>query len=65
MPGKVVKILVEVGQTVQKGQTLVVLEAMKMENEIKCGLNGTIKAIHVKEGQALDQGVLMMEVEGE
>lgn len=65
MPGKVVKIPVEVGQSIEKGQTLVVLEAMKMENEIKSSLSGTVKAIHVKEGQALEQGVLMMEVEGE
>ena len=63
MPGKVVKILVEEGQTVQKGETLIILEAMKMENEIKSSLNGVVKAIHVKEGQALENGVLMMEVE--
>ena len=63
MPGKVVKILVEEGQTVQKGETLIILEAMKMENEIKSSLDGVVKAIHVKEGQALENGVLMMEVE--
>ena len=63
MPGKVVKILVEEGQTVQKGETLIILRAMKMENEIKSSLDGVVKAIHVKEGQALENGVLMMEVE--
>ncbi|EQC48749.1 biotin-requiring enzyme [Bacteriovorax sp. BSW11_IV] len=64
MPGKIVKISVNVGDTVVKGQTLVILEAMKMENEIKAGIDGVVKAIHIKEGDALDQGVLMMELEG-
>ena len=63
MPGKVVKILAKVGDKVTKGQTLIILEAMKMENEIKCGASGVVKAIHVKAGDALDNGVLMMEVE--
>jgi biotin carboxyl carrier protein len=63
MPGKIVKINVEVGQEVEKGQTLLILEAMKMENEIKSGMDGVIKAIHINEGDALESGVLMMEVE--
>ena len=63
MPGKVVKIHAEEGQQVQKGETLLVLEAMKMENEMKSGVDGTVKAVHVEEGQTLEAGVLMMEVE--
>lgn len=63
MPGKVVKIMATVGQKVEKGQTLIILEAMKMENEIKCGVSGVVKSIHVKAGDALENGVLMMEVE--
>lgn len=63
MPGKVVKILVKPGEEVAKGQTLLVLEAMKMENEIKSGIDGVIKNILVKEGDALEQGVLMIEVD--
>ncbi len=63
MPGKIVKIMASVGDTVEAGQTLIILEAMKMENEIKCGVNGTVKEIHVSEGDALDQGVLMVEIE--
>jgi biotin carboxyl carrier protein len=63
MPGKVVKIKVEEGQKVTKGETLLILEAMKMENEIKSSVDGEVKAIHVKEGEALDQGVLMMVIE--
>ncbi len=63
MPGKVVKINVIPGQNVVKGQTLIVLEAMKMENEIVSNKNGTVKEIFVKEGQALDQGFLLMEID--
>lgn len=63
MPGKVVKINVEIGQKVEVGETLLILEAMKMENEIKSGMSGIIKSINVKEGEALEQGVLLMEIE--
>jgi len=63
MPGKVVKILKSVGDSVQKGDTVLILEAMKMENEIKSGADGKIKTINVKEGQALETGFLMAEVE--
>ena len=63
MPGKVVKINVEVGQEVQKGDCVLILEAMKMENEIKTAVDGVIKEIHVKEGDALESGVLMLEIE--
>ena len=65
MPGKVVKINSKVGDKVVKGQTLLILEAMKMENEIKSGIDGVVKAIHVKAGDALENGILMMEVEAE
>ncbi|MCO4795668.1 MAG: acetyl-CoA carboxylase biotin carboxyl carrier protein subunit [Bacteriovoracaceae bacterium] len=63
MPGKIIKVLVSEGDKVEKGQTLILLEAMKMENEIKSGVDGTVKSIHIKEGDALEQGILMMEVE--
>ena len=63
MPGKVVKLMTKVGATVTKGETLLILEAMKMENEIKSSADGVIKAIHVKEGQALDAGQVMIEIE--
>ncbi len=63
MPGKVIKIMTSNGQQVEKGETLIILEAMKMENEIKAGINGKVKNIHVKEGQALEAGQLMIEIE--
>jgi biotin carboxyl carrier protein len=63
MPGKVVKILKKEGDSIHKGETVLILEAMKMENEIKSGVDGIIKSINVKEGQALEAGFLMIEIE--
>lgn len=63
MPGKVVKLLKNPGEKVSKGETVLILEAMKMENEIKSGADGTIKNVNVKEGQALEAGFLMVEIE--
>jgi biotin carboxyl carrier protein len=63
MPGKVVKLNKKVGDKVAKGETVLILEAMKMENEIKSGADGVIKSVNVKEGQALDSGFLMVEIE--
>lgn len=65
MPGKVVKLLKKEGDAVATGETVLILEAMKMENEIKAGATGTIKSVNVKEGQALDSGFLMVEIEEE
>lgn len=62
MPGKVVKVLTTEGAVVNQGDTLLILEAMKMENEIKSGIDGVVKAVHVKEGQTIDSGHLMIEV---
>lgn len=63
MPGKVVKLMVKVGDQVEKGQTVLILEAMKMENEIKAGVSGKVKSLLVTPGQALESGVLMAEIE--
>ena len=63
MPGLVVKLKVRNGESVKKGDTLVILEAMKMENEIKSSRDGTVKEIHVREGEKVDQGRLLMELE--
>jgi biotin carboxyl carrier protein len=63
MPGKVVKIFKREGDKVAKGETVLILEAMKMENEIKCSTDGLIKSLNVKEGQALEAGFLMVEIE--
>lgn len=56
MPGKIVKIHVKVGDQVTKGQSLLVMEAMKMENEIKATQTGVVEKINVSEGQAVESG---------
>lgn len=63
MPGKVVKLYKKEGDKVTKGETVLILEAMKMENEIKSGADGVIKTVNIKEGQALEAGFLMIEIE--
>ena len=63
MPGKIVKIMKKEGDKVNVGETVLILEAMKMENEIKSGVTGIIKSINVKEGQPLESGFLMVEIE--
>lgn len=63
MPGKIVKLMTNIGDEVKKGDTLLILEAMKMENEIKAGMDGTVKSINVEAGQAIESGFLMMELE--
>ncbi len=56
MPGMVTDISVAEGETVQENQPLVVLEAMKMENEIRSIVHGTVQSIHIKTGQAVEKG---------
>ena len=63
MPGKVVKILVGVGDRVEKGQGLVIVEAMKMENEIRSTSAGVVKKINFKEGDLVDAAELIIELE--
>lgn len=63
MPGLVLSILVTPGQTVQKGDPLLLLEAMKMENVIKAAGDGQVKAIAVEKGAAVEKGQLLLEME--
>ena len=63
MPGKVIKILVAEGERVRKNQTLIIVEAMKMENEIKATLEGSVKKIHVAAGELVDSERLLIELE--
>jgi len=63
MPGKVVKITAPVGSVVQEGQGVVILEAMKMENEIKAPVDGRVTEIGVTEGQTVESGALLFVVE--
>lgn len=63
MPGLVVKVFVELGQSVCEGENLLSLEAMKMENIIKSPGDGTVKNIKVNAGQAVDKGQILIEFE--
>ena len=62
MPGKVLRVLVSEGDTVQRGTVVVILEAMKMENELRASGDGVVKRIAVKEGQNVAKGDLLVEV---
>ncbi len=62
MPGRVVALLVQEGDTVTAGQGVVVLEAMKMENEIRAEHDGTVRQIFVQPGQAVDNGEPLFEL---
>ena len=63
MPGKVVKLLVKEGQEVEAGQGVIVVEAMKMENELKSALAGKVKEIFVGEGEVVESGAKLLLVE--
>lgn len=63
MPGKVVKILVAKGAKVTRGQGVVVVEAMKMENELGAPRDGVVKEISVAEGQPVEGGALLITLE--
>ncbi len=63
MPGKVVELLVHAGDAVEKDQGVIIIEAMKMENEIRATIAGTVKAVHVEAGQTVESGELLLELE--
>ena len=63
MPGKVIAVLAGEGDRVEKGQGLVIVEAMKMENEVRSPIAGEVKEVRVKAGDALEAGALLMVVE--
>jgi acetyl/propionyl-CoA carboxylase alpha subunit len=63
MPGMIVRIAVQVGDTVEPGQGLVVMEAMKMENELRATSAGTVKAVLAVVGTAVEKGAVLLELE--
>ncbi len=63
MPGRVVAVRVRVGERVERDQPLVVLEAMKMENDVCAPIAGTVRAVHVEAGQSVAGGDVLVEVE--
>jgi pyruvate carboxylase subunit B len=63
MPGMIVRVTVGEGDAVQPGQGLVVMEAMKMENELRATAAGTVKRVLVGTGTAVEKGALLLELE--
>ncbi|MBK7830185.1 MAG: hypothetical protein IPO88_01450 [Nannocystis sp.] len=63
MPGRVVRLLVGVGQVVERGAPVIIVEAMKMENEVRASASGTVLRINTSEGATVDAGQLLVELE--
>jgi biotin carboxyl carrier protein len=63
MPGKVIAVLVSEGDSIEKDQGLVIVEAMKMENEVRSPIAGEVKEIKVKAGDAVEGGTVLLIVE--
>lgn len=63
MPGLVLKVMVKVGEAIQKGDQLVILEAMKMENVLQAEGDGVVKSIEVSQGDAVDKTQVLIEME--
>ena len=64
MPGNILKVNVAAGPQVKKGQVLMILEAMKMENEIMCPCDGTVASVNVNVGATVETGTLLCAVNG-
>ena len=63
IPGTILDILVEPGQIVSKGELLMILDAMKMQNQIKCKMGGIVKNVLVKKGDRVSKGIVLLEME--
>jgi biotin carboxyl carrier protein len=63
MPGKIVRVSVKPGEAVRARQTIVVIEAMKMENELKAARDGTVAELHAREGASVDAGALLVVIQ--
>ena len=63
MPGKVVRVLVNAGDAVRARQPVVVVEAMKMENELRAGRDGAVAEVHVREGMSVEAGALLVVIQ--
>lgn len=62
MPGRIISVSVSVGDTVTKGQPVLVLESMKMENTIASPIDGTVSAVHVTAGDSVQHGQTLVEI---
>jgi len=62
MPGKIIRVLVAAGDKVAEGDVVCILEAMKMENELKAPKAGVVKAVHVQPGRDVELGAVLAEI---
>lgn len=62
IPGTIMKVLVKDGTKVKKGETLLILQAMKMDNHIQASHNGVIKKVYVKQGEVVPKNYLLIEI---
>jgi len=63
MPGKIIRVLVDEGAQVAEGDVICILEAMKMENELKAPKDGIVKSLHIQAGQDVEMGAVLAEIE--
>jgi biotin carboxyl carrier protein len=63
IPGTVLDIMIEAGQYVKMGDDLMILDAMKMKNRLKCSIDGRVKSIEVKVGDKVSKGTVLLELE--
>ncbi len=63
IPGTVLDINIKTGQTVKKGEILMILDAMKMKNKLKANMDGKVKSIAVKMGDKVSKGTVLLELE--
>jgi biotin carboxyl carrier protein len=65
MPGKIVTVEVQLGQSVSEGETVLILEAMKMQNEVTAPIKGVVSAIHCQDGMNVEANVPLIVIEPE
>jgi biotin carboxyl carrier protein len=63
IPGTVLDILIQKGQKVSKAEDLMILDAMKMKNKLKCPMDGIVKSIAVSKGDKVSKGTILLELE--
>jgi len=63
IPSTVIDIFIQAGQDVKKGDILIILDAMKMQNRLKCNMDGKVKSVAVKKGDKVSKGTVLVELE--
>jgi len=63
IPGTILGIMIKEGQDIKKGDDLMILDAMKMQNKLKCNMDGKVKTIAVKKGDNVSKGTVLLELE--